>query len=1251
VTTVAPRPSGVRGRTRDSRLAELEPLLARRILVLDGAMGTMIQSYGLGEQDYRGDRFATWARDLKGNNDLLSLTQPSIIRAIHSAYLEAGADILETNSFNSTAVSMADYGMEDLVYELNLASARIAREVADEFERRAPDVPRYVAGVLGPTNRTASLSPDVNDPGFRNIRFDELVTAYGEAIRGLLDGGADLLLVETIFDTLNAKAALFAIDAHFASAGFRVPIMISGTITDASGRTLSGQTTEAFWNSVAHGRPLSVGLNCALGAKALRQYVQELSRVSPTFVSTHPNAGLPNEFGQYDESPEYMAGILREFAESGLVNLVGGCCGTTPAHIKAIAEAVAGLPPRIPVSHPPGGHPPRLRLSGLEPLAIGPESIFVNVGERTNVTGSRKFAKLILAGEYEAGLEIARQQVESGAQMLDVNMDEGMLDSQEAMTTFLQLIAAEPDISRVPVVIDSSKWSVIEAGLKCVQGKGVVNSISLKEGEEAFVRQATLVRRYGAAVIVMAFDEQGQADTAERKVEICHRAYRILTEQVGFPPEDIIFDPNIFAIATGIEEHNNYAVDYIQATRRIKESLPHVLVSGGVSNVSFAFRGNDPVREAIHSVFLYHAIEAGMDMGIVNAGQLLIYSDIPPDLLERVEDVVLNRRPDATDRLLEVADSVRGQVAAQATDLAWRNAPVAERLAHALVEGIADYVVEDTEEARHQAERPIHVIEGPLMDGMNIVGDLFGSGKMFLPQVVKSARVMKRAVAHLIPYIEAEKLASGDESEAKSNGRVLLATVKGDVHDIGKNIVGVVLQCNNYEVIDLGVMVPCARILETARKEQVDIIGLSGLITPSLEEMSFVAGEMQREGFTIPLLIGGATTSRVHTAVKIEPNYKGPTVHVIDASRAVGVAGNLRSDTLRPEYVAGIHAEYQDVRTQRGSRKAEERHQSIGDARKNRLAVDWQAQAPPKPCFLGVRTLDDYPLEELVPLIDWTPFFQTWELAGHYPAILTDPLVGQAASSLFRDARELLDRIVRERLLTARGVFGFFPANSVGDDIELYADTARGERKTTIRTIRQQMVKPPGRPNLALADFVAPRETGVADYIGAFAVTAGVGIESMVKGFEAAHDDYNAILTKALADRLAEAFAELLHQRVRREFWGYAPDEALDNEGLIKERYQGIRPAPGYPACPDHTEKRILFDLLRAEEDAGITLTESFAMLPAASVSGYYFSHSQSQYFGVGKIERDQVEDYARRKGMDVAAVERWLSPNLNYER
>jgi 5-methyltetrahydrofolate--homocysteine methyltransferase len=1223
------------------------PLLARRILVLDGAMGTMIQSYQLGEKDYRGERFASWPRDLKGNNDLLSLTQPAIIRAIHRAYLEAGADVLETNSFNSTAISMADYGMEELVYELNRASASLAREASDEFERLS-DAPRYVAGVLGPTNRTASLSPDVNDPGFRNVGFDELVATYTDAIRGLLDGGADLLLVETIFDTLNAKAALFAIDSHFEAAGIRVPVMISGTITDASGRTLSGQTTEAFWNSVAHARPLSVGLNCALGAQALRQYVQELSRVAPTFVSTHPNAGLPNEFGEYDETPEYMARVLREFAESGLVNLVGGCCGTTPAHIKAISDAVAGLTPRLPPSPP---H--RLRLSGLEPLSIGPESIFVNVGERTNVTGSRKFARLILAGDYNAGLEVARQQVENGAQMIDVNMDEGMLDSQLAMTTFLQLLASEPDISRVPVVIDSSKWSVIEAGLKCVQGKGVVNSISLKEGEESFIRQATLVRRYGAAVIVMAFDEQGQADTAERKFEICQRAYRILTERVGFAPEDVIFDPNIFAIATGIEEHNNYAVDYIEATRRIKATLPHALISGGVSNVSFAFRGNDPVREAIHSVFLYHAIQAGMDMGIVNAGQLPIYSDIPPDLLERVEDVVLNRRPDATDRLLEVADSVKGRAAAQATDLGWRNAPVAERLTHALVEGIADFIVEDTEEARRQAERPIHVIEGPLMDGMNVVGDLFGAGKMFLPQVVKSARVMKRAVAHLIPYIEAEKLTLGTEGQGQSrnNGRVLLATVKGDVHDIGKNIVGVVLQCNNYEVIDLGVMVPSARILETARREQVDIIGLSGLITPSLEEMAFVAGELEREGFTIPLLIGGATTSRVHTAVKIEPKYRGPTVHVIDASRAVGVASNLRSDELRPDFVAGIKSEYQDVRTQRGARKPEERRQSIADARRNRLAVDWKTVTPPQPCFLGVRPLRNYPLEELVRFIDWTPFFQTWELAGHYPAILGDPTVGAAARGLFRDAGVLLQRIVNERLLQAHGVFGFFPANSVGDDIQLYGDEDREQTTSVVHTLRQQMIKPPGRPNLALADFVAPRDSGVADYVGGFAVTTGIGSDELVARFEAEHDDYNAIMAKALADRLAEAFAELLHRRVRTEFWGYAANEPLDTEALIKERYQGIRPAPGYPACPDHTEKRALFDLLGAEKHTGISLTESFAMLPASSVSGYYFWRPEAQYFGVGKIERDQVEDYARRKGMDIASVERWLAPNLNYER
>jgi 5-methyltetrahydrofolate--homocysteine methyltransferase len=1229
--------------TREERLALLEPLLARRILVLDGAMGTMIQSYHLAEGDYRGDRFADWPRDLKGHNDLLSLTQPRVIRAIHAAYLEAGADIIETNSFNSTAISLADYGMESLVYELNHGAARLARDVADEFEARDPDSPRFVAGVLGPTNRTASISPDVNDAGFRNVGFDQLAATYTEAARGLLEGGADLLLIETIFDTLNAKAAIFALETLFQELGFRVPVMISGTITDASGRTLSGQTTEAFWNSVAHARPLSVGLNCALGAKQLRQYVQELSRVAPVFLSTHPNAGLPNEFGDYDESPEYMAGVLREFAEHGLVNFVGGCCGTTPAHIRAIADAVRDLPPR----HPPLP-PSRGRLSGLEPLTIGPDSIFVNVGERTNVTGSRKFAKLILAGEYEAALEIARQQVENGAQLIDVNMDEGMLESQQAMTTFLQLIAAEPDISRVPLVIDSSKWSVIEAGLKCVQGKGVVNSISLKEGEEEFVRQATLVRRYGAAVIVMAFDERGQADSAERKVEICTRCYRILTQRVGFPPQDIIFDPNVFAIGTGMEEHNNYAVDYIEATRRIKAALPHVLVSGGVSNVSFAFRGNDPVREAIHAVFLYHAIEAGMSMGIVNAGQLPIYSDIPPDLLQRVEDVVLNRRPDATDRLLEIADSVKGQAAANGGDLAWRDAPVAKRLAHALVEGIADYIVEDTEEARLQAERPIQVIEGPLMDGMNVVGDLFGAGKMFLPQVVKSARVMKKAVAHLVPFIEAEKDAS---AAARSNGRVLLATVKGDVHDIGKNIVGVVLQCNNYEVIDLGVMVPCAKILETARREQVDLIGLSGLITPSLEEMSFVASELEREGFKVPLLIGGATTSRVHTAVKIEPKYHGPTVHVLDASRAVGVASNLLSGTLRDGFVAGVRSEYQGLRDRRGDRRPEERRVSLAEARRNRLDIDWSTVQPPRPCFTGTRVLSDYPLTDLAEVIDWTPFFQTWELAGHYPAILDDPKVGPAATSLFRDAQRLLDRIVQERLLQAHAVVGLFPANSVGDDIELYADDTRTRPLALIHTLRQQMLKPPGRPNLALADYVAPRESGVADYAGAFAVTAGVGLDRVVAGFEAAHDDYSAILAKALADRLAEAFAERLHQRVRTELWGYARGESLDNARLIGEEYQGIRPAPGYPACPDHTEKRALFDLLGAEARAGITLTESYAMLPAAAVSGYYFWPPEAKYFGVGKIDRDQVEDYARRKGMDVGSVERWLAPNLNYER
>ena len=1225
------------------RLDALQRALVERIVLLDGAMGTMIQTYGLGEADYRGVRFADWPSDLRGNNDLLTLTQPAVIRAIHAAYLEAGADILETNSFNSNAVSMADYGMDSLAPELSRESARLARSVADEFTARNPARPRWVAGVLGPTTRAASMSPDVNDPGYRSVTFDSLVRTYTDSARALLEGGADLLLLETIFDTLNAKAALFAIEAIVDELGWRVPVMISGTITDASGRTLSGQTTEAFWNSVAHARPLSIGLNCALGATELRPYVQELARLAPTFVSAHPNAGLPNEFGQYDDTPESMAAVLREFAESGFLNIVGGCCGTTPAHIRAIAEAMHGVAPR--------GRPtvePRCRLSGLEPLTIGPGTLFVNVGERTNVTGSRKFARLVLAGDYEPALDIARQQVESGAQIIDVNMDEAMLDSAAAMRTFLNLMAAEPAISRVPVMLDSSKWSVIETGLKCVQGKSVVNSISMKEGEAEFLRQAELVRRYGAAVIVMAFDEQGQADTAERKVAICARAYRLLTERIGFPPEDIIFDPNVFAIATGIEEHSNYAVDYIEATRRIKATLPHALISGGVSNVSFSFRGNDPVREAIHSVFLYHAIAAGMSMGIMNAGQLGIYADIPPDLLERVEDVVLNRRPDATDRLLAVADSVKGQAAVVADTLAWRQLPVRERLAHALVDGIADFVVEDTEEARLLMARPIEVIEGPLMDGMNIVGDLFGAGKMFLPQVVKSARVMKKAVAHLIPYIEAEK-AAGADSRAK--GRVLLATVKGDVHDIGKNIVGVVLQCNNFEVIDLGVMVPSARILETARREKVDIIGLSGLITPSLEEMALVAAEMERQGFEIPLLIGGATTSRVHTAVKIEPRYHGPTVHVLDASRAVGVAGSLLSDTLRDGYVAGIKGEYAELRRLRGDRRADERRATLEEARRNRLAPDWSAVTPPRPTFSGVRAFDCYPLAELVERIDWTPFFQTWELRGHYPAILTDPTVGGAASALYADARTMLDRIVARGELTARGVVGFFPANSVGDDIEVYTDDGRHTARAVIHTLRQQMLKPPGRPNLALADFTAPRESDRPDWIGAFAVTAGHGVAALAAEYEAAQDDYNSILVKALADRLAEAFAERLHERVRTEFWGYTADERLDNDALIHEKYQGVRPAPGYPACPDHTEKGTLFALLDAEARAGITLTESFAMLPAASVSGYYFWHPESQYFGVGKLDRDQLEDYARRKGMDLATAERWLAPNLNYER
>jgi 5-methyltetrahydrofolate--homocysteine methyltransferase len=1227
--------------SNNHKTAAFHQALQRRILILDGAMGTMIQSYKLNEREYRGERFAQHGHDLKGNNDLLVLTQPKIIRDIHTAYLEAGADIIETNTFNSTSISQADYQLQDLVYELNKAAAALAREAADAVTAKTPDTPRFVAGVLGPTNRTASISPDVNNPGFRNTSFDGLAKAYYEATRGLVDGGADLLLIETVFDTLNAKAAIFAIMSFFETHGVELPIMISGTITDASGRTLSGQVTEAFWNSLAHAAPVSIGLNCALGAKQLRQYVEELSTVANTHVSAHPNAGLPNEFGEYDESPDAMAREIEEWARSGFLNIVGGCCGTTPAHIKAIAAAVSKHPPRrVPTLEP------ACRLSGLEPLNIGADSLFVNIGERTNVTGSARFKKLILNEDYDAALEVARGQVENGAQVIDINMDEAMLDGVHAMSTFLNLVAAEPDICRVPVMIDSSKWPIIEAGLKCVQGKGIVNSISLKEGEAPFIEQAKLLRRYGAAVVVMAFDETGQADTRERKVEICRRTYGILTEKVGIPPQDIIFDPNIFAIATGIEEHDNYAVDFIEATREIKQTLPHAKVSGGVSNVSFSFRGNNPVREAIHAVFLYHAIGAGMDMGIVNAGQLAVYEEIPQELRERVEDVVLNRRADATERLLEIAENYRGDGAAvKEEDLEWRQWPVAKRLEHALIKGIADYVEQDTEEARQAFDRPLQVIEGPLMDGMNVVGDLFGDGKMFLPQVVKSARVMKKAVAYLIPYIEAEKT-----EETRKNGKVLMATVKGDVHDIGKNIVGVVLQCNNFEVVDLGVMVPAAKILDTARAEQADIIGLSGLITPSLDEMTHVAKEMQRTGFTLPLLIGGATTSRVHTAVKIAPHYEQPTVWVKDASRAVGVAQNLISRDLHEPFVAKVRAEYAAVREQHKGKRSKTQWLDLAAARANKTAVDWSVYTPPKPAFLGIKVFEGYPLEEIRDYIDWTPFFHTWEMKGSYPKILKDPDKGAEAQKLFDDARAMLARLIKEKWLTANGVIGLFPANSVDDDdIEVYRDESRDAVLQRLHHLRQQTEKPPGRPNQCLADFIAPKDSGVADYVGAFAVTTGIGTDEKAAEFQAAHDDYSAIMVKALADRLAEAFAELMHQRVRKEFWGYATREQLDNEALIQEQYRGIRPAPGYPACPDHTEKPLLWSLLDADK-AGIHLTESYAMTPAAAVSGWYFSHPEARYFGVGKINRDQVEDYARRKATGVADMEKWLSPALGYE-
>ncbi len=1225
------------------RRGRLQDRLGRQILILDGAMGTMIQSYGLDEADYRGERFTEWGSDLKGNNDLLVLTQPQIVREIHDGYLDAGADIIETNTFNANRVSMADYGMQELAYEINVAAATLARQAADDMTRRTPEKPRFVAGVLGPTNRTASLSPNVNDPGYRNITFQNLVEAYIESTRGLIAGGADILMIETIFDTLNAKAAIYAVQSCCDEHKLRLPVMISGTITDVSGRTLSGQVTEAFWNSVRHAQPVAIGLNCALGARQLRQYVEELSGIADTCVSAHPNAGLPNEMGGYDETPEDMAAQLGEWAASGFLNIVGGCCGTTPAHIQAIREAVEKFPPRSIPELPKG-----CRLSGLEPCNILQDSLFVNVGERTNVTGSARFLRLIKEQQYETALQVAQHQVDNGAQIIDVNMDEGLLDSAAEMVRFLNLLASEPDIARVPFMIDSSKWEVIEAGLQCVQGKGVVNSISMKEGEERFIEQAREVRRYGAAVIVMAFDEHGQADTYERKVDICTRAYRLLTEKAHFPPEDIIFDPNVFAIATGMEEHNGYGVAFIEATRRIKQTLPHALVSGGISNVSFSFRGNNPVREAIHAVFLYHAIHAGLDMGIVNAGQLAIYADIPKDLRDRVEDVVLNRTAHGTDRLLAIADQYRGAGDAQDKEEhpQWRDWPVEKRLEHALVKGITDYIEADTEQARQGAERPLQVIEGPLMDGMNVVGDLFGEGKMFLPQVVKSARVMKKAVAYLLPYLEAEQ-----RDGAVSNGRILLATVKGDVHDIGKNIVGVVLQCNGYEVIDLGVMVAADKILETARKEHCDIIGLSGLITPSLDEMVHVAKEMQRQGLELPLMIGGATTSKIHTAIKIEPAYSHAVVHVVDASRAVGVASNLLHAEQRSVYVREIKTEYERIREQRSQRSTVREYTELETARANRKRIDWARYVPPKPTFLGVRIFNDYPLEELIERIDWTPFFMAWELAGRFPRILDDAVVGAEARKLFADAQEMLERIVAEGWITARAVIGFFAANSIDcDDIELYADDSRQEAVAVLHHIRQQMLRKSDQPNYCLADYIAPKDSGLADYLGVFAVTAGIGVDARCKQFEANHDDYGSIMLKALADRLAEAFAERMHERVRREFWGYSADEDLSNEDLIREKYRGIRPAPGYPACPDHTEKATLWQLIKPDETIGLGVTENFAMHPAAAVSGWYFSHPEARYFGTGKVLKDQVADYARRKRMGLQAAERWLAPILGYE-
>jgi 5-methyltetrahydrofolate--homocysteine methyltransferase len=1228
---------------RPDATQELTAVLQQRVLVLDGAMGTMIQRYGLTEAEYRGERFADHPGHLQGNNDLLSLTQPDVVSAIHREYLEAGADLVETNTFNANAISLADYDLVELAYELNLESARLARAACDAVS--TADRPRWVAGAIGPTTRTASISPDVNDPGARNVTYVELVDAYLVQARGLVDGGADLLLVETVFDTLNAKAAIFALETLFEERGRRWPVMVSGTITDASGRTLSGQVTEAFWNSVRHAKPLLVGLNCALGADEMRPYLAELSRIADTFVSAYPNAGLPNAFGEYDEAPEHTAAAVHEFAQSGLINLLGGCCGTTPEHIARMAAAVAGDRPRqVPVVER------ACRLAGLEPLTISADSLFVNVGERTNITGSARFRNLIRDGDYATALSVARQQVESGAQVIDVNMDEGMIDGVAAMDRFTRLIASEPDISRVPLMIDSSKFEVIEAGLRNVQGKPIVNSISLKEGEEKFRREAEVCRKYGAAVVVMAFDEQGQADDLERRKAICERAYRILVDEVGFPPEDIVFDPNVFAVATGIEEHANYGVDFIEATRWIKQSLPGALVSGGVSNVSFSFRGNNPVREAIHAVFLFHAVAAGMDMGIVNAGALVVYDEIDPVLRERIEDVVLNRRPDATERLLEIAGDFAGDgTVAEAATEEWRSLPVGERITHALVKGIDEFAEADTEELRaliaERGGRPIEVIEGPLMAGMNVVGDLFGAGKMFLPQVVKSARVMKKAVAYLIPFIEAEK---HPDDAGRSNGTVVMATVKGDVHDIGKNIVGVVLQCNNYDVIDLGVMVPAQKVLDAAKEHGADVIGLSGLITPSLDEMVSFAAEMERQGFTIPLLIGGATTSRAHTAVKVDKQYSGPVVWVKDASRSVPVVAALLSDEQRPALLQDLKEDYDSLRERYAARSEARTIVPLEQARADRTPVDWSGYAPPVPTRLGVTAFDDYDLADLRECIDWTPFFSSWELKGRFPDILHNPASGEAARKLYEDAQAMLDRIVEEKWLTAKGVVGLFRAAVVGsDDIEVYGED--GAVLEVLHQVRQQTEHREGVPHRSLADFVAPKETGLQDFVGAFAVTAGLGSEAKVAEFKAALDDYSAILLEALADRLAEAFAERLHQRVRTELWGYAPDERLDNEQLIKEAYVGIRPAPGYPACPEHTEKQTIWRLLDVEARTGIRLTESMAMWPGASVSGLYLSHPQSQYFVVGQIGRDQVEDYAARKGWTVAEAERWLAPNLGY--